>query len=95
MALPSGPEGKDRRDLDRLKSLSGSELDRAYLDSFGVPAHRKTIALFERESRNGQDQELKQFAAQTLPKLREHLRLAQETKPGSRSSRAEPSSRSY
>jgi putative membrane protein len=38
--------------------------------------HKEAIALFEREAKHGQDPDLKRFAADTLPTLREHLKLA-------------------
>jgi len=37
--------------------------------------HKQTIALFRRESRSGNDPDLKAYAAKTLPTLEEHLKM--------------------
>ena len=43
-----------------------------------MKAHEATIKLFEDEAANGKDAELKAFATQTLPKLKEDLSHAKE-----------------
>ncbi|WP_158700930.1 DUF4142 domain-containing protein [Phytohalomonas tamaricis] len=43
-----------------------------------VTAHKEAIAFFERASNELQDQELKQYATNALPKLKEHLQMAQD-----------------
>jgi len=76
--LPATPEGEPRERLNRLVGQSGPELRRTYLQEFGIEAHQKSIELFERQAREGQDPELRQFAEKTLPALREHLTQAQQ-----------------
>jgi putative membrane protein len=44
-----------------------------------VENHGKSITAFEAESNNGTDAELKAFAGNTLPTLREHLQMARDT----------------
>jgi putative membrane protein len=44
--------------------------------SFGGSIHEEAIALFSNEARFGQDDALKNWAAKTLPTLREHLNMA-------------------
>jgi putative membrane protein len=61
----------------RLSNLSGENFDCAYI-SVMVEDHQQVIAAFERETKQGQDQDLKDWASKTLPTLREHLRMAQE-----------------
>lgn len=64
------------QDINRLKSLSGIEFDRAYaLDM--VNDHIMTVQEFELAQRDLTDPQLRQFAAETLPTLREHLQMAQ------------------
>jgi putative membrane protein len=65
--------------LAKLEKLEGAAFDRAYVDD-QVRDHEKTIALFEREAKTGQDAELKAFAEKTLPTLKEHLTMVQDLK---------------
>jgi len=67
-----------RTQLDDLAKLSGAEFDRAFVERFGVTAHEKAIALFEREAKEGQDPDIRAFAEQTLATLRSHLQMAQQ-----------------
>jgi putative membrane protein len=40
-----------------------------------VPGHRSAIKLFQQYATNGQDPDIKAFAEQTLPVLKEHLTI--------------------
>ncbi len=60
----------------KLSGLSGDAFDRAYVDAM-VDDHQTDIAAFERYAKEGQDPDLKAFAAKTVPTLRTHLNLAQ------------------
>jgi Domain of unknown function (DUF4142) len=42
-----------------------------------VSDHKEDVAAFRRESSNGQDADVKEFATQTLPTLEDHLKEAQ------------------
>jgi len=55
----------------------GTGFDRAYLDEM-VKDHQTTVALFEQQSRDGEDAPLKAWAGKQLPVLREHLKMAQQ-----------------
>ena len=70
------PDAQHRREADRLAKLSGAEFDRAYMRMM-VEDHRKTVAEFEKAAKSAEDQQIKAFAAKTLPTLQEHLQLAQ------------------
>jgi len=50
--------------------------DSDYISS-QIKAHQDAIALFQNESQNGQDPQLKAFAQKTLPKLEHHLHALQ------------------
>jgi putative membrane protein len=66
------------KDLEqRLSRLSGPSFDRDYVMAM-VKDHEEAVALFDRYSRDGDDRDLKSFATQTLPTLKEHLSLIQE-----------------
>jgi putative membrane protein len=61
----------------RMSKLSKAEFDKAYAKQM-VEDHKKAVDLFERMSKNATDPDLKKFAADTLPTLRQHLKLARE-----------------
>src|SRR5262249_27786114 len=62
---------------DKLGSLSGADFDREYMTQM-VSDHEKAVGLFDKQSKNGQDAQLKQFAEQTLPTIQDHLKQAQQ-----------------
>jgi putative membrane protein len=64
--------------MSRLEKLNGAEFDRAYMQDM-VRDHQEDVAEFKKESENGGDQDLKGFAAKTLPTLQQHLQMAQDT----------------
>src|SRR5690606_16024552 len=74
--LPTAPLAGYKEDLQRLTTVTGPQHDRFYMDRFGVAAHEQTLALYEREIREGQDGELKRFAERRVPTLRAHLERA-------------------
>lgn len=86
MATPHGAAApKDNSDtalISSLKPLRGVAFDRAYLQKVGVDAHKKTIAAFETEAQNGKVQDLKELAANSLPKLKEHYQMAKDLMAG-------------
>ena len=74
--LPENDAGAHKDDLDRLKKLKGQEFDRSYAKTIGVAAHTEAVSLFEKTSTSASDQDVKDFAAKTLPTLRHHLEMA-------------------
>ncbi|HEX6733633.1 MAG TPA: DUF4142 domain-containing protein [Azonexus sp.] len=78
IVLPEIASQETKALLDRLRSLPVPDGDRAFVREFGIEAHNKAIQLFEKEAREGQDPQLRAFAEQTLPRLREHLSMAQQ-----------------
>jgi len=60
-----------------LGKLSGGDFDREYMDG-QVKDHEEAVALFEKESKEGKNEDLKGWAGKTLPHLREHLKMARE-----------------
>jgi putative membrane protein len=63
--------------VQRLQGLSGQEFDRAYIAEM-VQDHTRAVELFERASQQLDDQELKQFASQTLATLKTHKQHAEQ-----------------
>ena len=76
--LPDGPTKKAEAMMGDLGKLDGPAFDRKYMEHM-VDDHKKAIALFEKEAQSGKDPQAKAFAQKTLPKLREHLDMAQQT----------------
>lgn len=60
---------------DRLVTLRGAEFDREYMAAM-VADHQEDIRKFEAQAKSGNAQDVKQFAQETLPVLKEHLQLA-------------------
>jgi putative membrane protein len=58
--------------LDRLRNASEEDFPMMFHD-VQMQAHQDTIALFERCAKYCQDLEVRQYAAETLPALRQHL----------------------
>lgn len=75
--LPNETDADHRKEKRRLAKLEGGEFDRAYVEAM-IKDHENDIKQFEQQARKGDDQELKQFAAETLPTLKEHLSHAKE-----------------
>lgn len=78
VTLPTTMDEEAKELQQRLSKLSGAEFDRTYMREM-LKDHKKDIAAFERQAEQGDDPDVKKWAAQTLPTLKEHLRLAQET----------------
>lgn len=76
ISLPSDLSQQDQAVYDRLSKLSGPAFDRAYARTM-VQDHEKDITEFKREASSGDNDDVKNFASQTLPTLEEHFRLAQ------------------
>jgi len=77
ITLPASPDSKEQQIYDRLARLSGSAFDRAYAKDM-VEDHEKDLADFQNEANNGQDENIKAFAAQTIPMIQEHLNQARD-----------------
>jgi putative membrane protein len=75
--LPTDLSAKDKAEKDRLSKLKGEQFDRAYMQHM-VMDHKKDVAEFKKESTAAKDSDVKNFAAQTLPTLEDHLKQAQQ-----------------
>lgn len=77
IALPTDLGTRDQATVDKLSALSGAEFDREYMRMM-VDDHKKDVSAFEKEAKSGTDPEVKAWAAQTLPTLKEHQRMAKD-----------------
>ena len=77
--LPSALDSEHQRMLDELKLKNGNDFDRSY-DAIQLKAHQEAVSLFDAYSKNGDNRDLKSWAATTLPHLKEHLSMAEKLK---------------
>ena len=75
--VPTALEPSQQAVRDQLRALSSNDFDRAYMSEMARD-HTEDIALFERAAEISTDPDLKAWAAQSLPMLREHLALARQ-----------------
>jgi len=75
--LPADMDKSDQATYDRLSKLSGDAFDKAYARDM-VKDHSKDASEFQKEAKNGRDENIKNFAAQTLPTLQSHLNQARQ-----------------
>ncbi|RPI26703.1 MAG: DUF4142 domain-containing protein [Acidobacteria bacterium] len=79
IACPAELDEKHKEMLEGLARLSGHEFDRAYMTEI-IASHEAEIKEFEDHGAAGRDREIKKWISRTLPKLREHLQVARETR---------------
>jgi putative membrane protein len=78
VTLPTDTD-KEHKDLaDKLQKESGNKFDKDYMESM-VKDHDKTVAAFEKESKDAKDADLKNWVSNTLPTLKDHQKMAKET----------------
>jgi putative membrane protein len=73
VTLPAELNSTHKSALEKLKGLSGADFDKAYVDAM-VGDHNDAVSLFQSEA-DGTTEELKAWAAKTLPTLKEHQRM--------------------
>ena len=78
ITLPQEISAKDKALMQRLEKLNGAAFDRAYMRAM-VADHRTDVNEFKKESNSGRDEQVKAFAASTLPTLEDHLQQARTT----------------
>ena len=79
IAVPDKPLPEQEKDMRRLSSNEVKNFDKEFMDHM-VMSHEKGVKLFEQGSKELKNEKLKEFATKTLPTLKEHLKLAKETR---------------
>jgi putative membrane protein len=74
---PSALDQRHQVIVDSLKDAEGAGFDKAFGQA-QAQAHQEGIALFQAYSQNGDNDQLKAFAQKGLPKLQQHLEMAQQ-----------------
>ena len=76
LQLPQSLDPEHASLKTKLQGLKGEDFDRAYVNAM-AKGHDKAVALFEAASQQAQmPDDLKQFAASTLPTLEQHQEMA-------------------
>ncbi len=73
----TGMSDAQKKSFDELKDLSGKEFDDAYQDD-QEDAHEDAVDVFKRYASEGDNADLKAWAAKTLPALEHHLKMAED-----------------
>jgi len=76
ISLPADMTSEHKSHVNKLRNRQGSAFDRAYVQQM-LEDHQKDVAEFEKASQSATNEDIKQFAAGTLPTLREHLKELQ------------------
>ena len=81
VTLPTRLTATQKKTVDRLTKLHGSEFDRAYMSAM-VEDHSKDAAKFQDEASKAADPDVKSFASSTLPTIQQHLEQAKDVQSG-------------
>ncbi len=75
--LPTALDSSAQSKIDDLNKTKPEDFAGVY-DPMQVSAHKDAVSLFERYSKNGDNDRLKDWAGKTLPALQHHLEMAQQ-----------------
>ncbi|KAF0844000.1 putative membrane protein [Methylovorus glucosotrophus] len=73
LELQEEPSLVEKLRLHLMSAKNGKPFDLAFIEDIGVEAHQDEVELFERAAAKVENPELKAFAAQNLPMLKQHL----------------------
>ena len=88
VTLPQTMSATDKTTKESLEKLSGEQFDHAYMSDMVKDHKKKDVAEFDRESKSARDEAVKNFAAQTLPTLEDHLKEAEKIAPAQKMARS-------
>jgi putative membrane protein len=74
--LPTKLDAKHQAMIDDLNNAKPEDFDKTYAKQ-QVDGHKKAVDLFDSYAESGKNAALKQFAANTLPTIKEHLQHAE------------------
>jgi putative membrane protein len=72
LTLPGTMPAKQQAMYNMLKTKTGAEFDKAYVDAM-VKDHEEDVKTFQREADKGKDEQIKAFASETLSVIQGHL----------------------
>ncbi|HEY9875546.1 MAG TPA: DUF4142 domain-containing protein [Candidatus Obscuribacterales bacterium] len=77
VTLPTDTDAKHKALRARLGQIPGRRMDRTYIREM-IKDHAMTVALFQREARQGRDPDVRAFATRNLPTVQQHLQMARQ-----------------
>ena len=80
VTLPTELTNKQQSMLDSLTEAKPEAFDTLYIEQ-QIKAHEEAADLFDKYAERGENQALKQFAANILPTIKRHLEEARKLKP--------------
>ena len=75
MPVPDKLMEKHQKMVDMFKELKDDNFDKEYI-KHAVESHEMSVALYTKASTEAKNEELKAFAAKTLPTVKDHLKMA-------------------
>ncbi len=75
LSAPTSIDEKHKQTMSKLEKLSGAQFDAAYSKEM-VRDHKEDVKLFEKQA-GATNSPVQQFAAETLPTLKNHLQMAE------------------
>lgn len=75
VTLPRQIDAQHQQIERQLQRLSGASFDQAYMRAM-VNDHAQTVALFQRQTQQGRDQDVVAFASELLPAIQQHYAMA-------------------
>jgi putative membrane protein len=79
IAVPDKPLPEQEKGLQEISSNQVKDFDKEFMDHM-VTEHEKAVKLFEQGSKELKNEKLKEYATKSLPTLKEHLKMAKETR---------------
>jgi putative membrane protein len=76
-SLPTSLSSTDKATKDHLSTMKGEAFDKSYMRHM-VADHKDDLAEFQQEARDGQDEQLKDWANKMVPVLQSHLKAAEQ-----------------
>ena len=77
--VPPSITDDQKKDVDKLSKKSGADFDKAYVNMM-IDGHKKTLDAFKKAAGNVGDNDIKNFATNTLPTIQKHLETIQSIK---------------
>lgn len=77
VTLPTSIDEDDREEAAKLANLSGTDFDRHYA-ALMVKKHEKSVARYEKATKDAKDADVRAFAEKTLMTIQHHQKMARD-----------------